>query len=150
MVEMEPGQGNKLSTDNLGIQVSFLYTNQYRERMLRIINHSVVLSNDQRQIYESCDYLAITNGKEMINLIYIALMRKHAGNFYSTTSLIDLNREFLNNAKSVYQQGTQVLKEDTEVLDMFPLSILGAMKHPTLNLHCFKSNIKSPYKLPKL
>lgn len=70
-------------------------------------------------------------------------MRNHVPKLYLTTPLTDLNMEFLNNAKKIYSQGTAVLKDEAEVLDMFPLCILGCMKHPVLNLHAFKSKFSN-------
>lgn len=45
------------------IQVSFLYTNSNRERVLRIINHGVKVSNSLSEIYENCDYVVLGNSR---------------------------------------------------------------------------------------
>lgn len=45
------------------IQVSFLYTNSNRERVLRIINHGVKVSNNLSEIYENCDYVVLGNSR---------------------------------------------------------------------------------------
>jgi hypothetical protein len=43
------------------VQISFLYTNPRRERVLRIINHGIKVSNSLSEIYENCDYTVVGN-----------------------------------------------------------------------------------------
>lgn len=45
----------------LFFQVSFLYTNSDRERILRIINHAVKVSNSVPEIYQHADYTVVGN-----------------------------------------------------------------------------------------
>lgn len=68
-------------------------------------------------------------------------MRMHEPKIYTSTSFTDLQREFINQAKAVYNQGTSVLGEDSDILSMFPLTVLGCMKHPILNLGTFTSKL---------
>lgn len=63
MIEMEPNQGVKPRTKDFALQVSFLYTDQYRNRILRIINHVVGTSPNQRDVLAACDYQAVAVSK---------------------------------------------------------------------------------------
>lgn len=48
-------------THVLFFQISFLYTNINRERVLRIINHGIKVSGNLSEIYENCDYAVVGN-----------------------------------------------------------------------------------------
>ena len=65
-VELEPEKDR--ITDNLGIQVSFLHTNQDRKRVIRVINCTIAVSNDPTEIYEACDSSTVAQGTPLISL----------------------------------------------------------------------------------
>lgn len=64
MCNFEPDEHKKMLTENFGFQVSFLYTNSKRERILRLINHVCTISGDYGQIFEGVDYQAVAHCKE--------------------------------------------------------------------------------------
>lgn len=57
-----PPKGSLINqTHVLFMQVSFLYTNSNRERILRIINHGVKVSPSIAEVFESSDYSVLGN-----------------------------------------------------------------------------------------
>ena len=59
---LSPPKGSLINqTHVLFMQVSFLYTNSNRERILRIINHGVKVSPSVAEVFEACDYTVLGN-----------------------------------------------------------------------------------------
>lgn len=110
------------------VQISFLFTNPKRERVLRIINHGIKVSSNLGEIYENCDYVAIGN----------MITRKSVPLFYDGRySLIDINNSLTQQAKKLYMYSNQVLKQEGKEspLVMLPMLTLGILKHPIFNMH---------------
>ena len=125
MIEFSPGQGCFTSTQTFALQLSFLYTNENRERMLRVVNHAVRVSNNIQEVVQGIDSQTITN----------ALMKKYLSQFYQQTALVDINMSIFNAAKKIflqYQQlcAKQVSEEVEDASAFMPQQVLGLMKHP--------------------
>lgn len=115
------------------VQISFLYTNPNRERILRIINHGIKVSSNLGEIYENCDYVAIGN----------MIARKSLPMFWDGRySLVDINNSVVQQAKKLYMYSNQVLKQEGKEspLVMLPMQTLGLLKHPIFNMHNLASS----------
>ena len=98
MIEFSPGQGCFTSSQTFGLQLSFLYTNENRERMLRVVNHAVRVSSNIQDIVQAIDSQTITN----------ALFKKYLTQFYQQTPLVDINMSIFNSAKKIFLQYQQL------------------------------------------
>jgi len=110
------------------IQVSFLYTNSKRERILRIINHGIKVSCSLSEIYESADYTAIG----------VALAKRSLGFFWDAKySVVDINNNIVQAARKLYHYCNNTLKQEGKEnsLAMLPMFMLGVIKHPIFNMH---------------
>ena len=115
MVEVYPKQGATISGNTFGLQVSFLYTNEKRERMLRVINHSSKLGHNAGDCYAGIDATTLTE----------VLFKKHMSRIYEQVPLADINKGFLDHAKKIYssyhQQAHKRIQEDgVDALERFP------------------------------
>lgn len=131
MVEFWPKSGAKINGLTFALQVSFLYTNEKRERMLRVINHAVKLTNTASGVYGGIDCNNVTE----------VLFKKYLQQFYQSTPLMDININLLNHAKKIYKEYKQqaskkIQEEQYDALERFPFLMLGVMKHP---IYCMQS-----------
>lgn len=125
MVEFSPSQNSVIAGNTFALQVSFLYTNEKRERILRVVNHCAKLSNNIADVMGSVDYATLTN----------TLFKKYLTQFYQSTPLIDINMTLLNQAKKIYSQYQQmcqkkIQEQGYDALAWFPFQMLGVLKHP--------------------
>lgn len=117
------------------VQISFLYTNPKRERVLRIINHGIKVSSNLGEIYENCDYVTIGH----------MLSRKAIPMFWDGRyNLVDINNTIVQQAKKLYMYSNQVLKQEGKEspLVMLPMLTLGILKHPIFNMHNLVSRFR--------
>ena len=84
MVEFYPKQGATISGNTFAMQISFLYTNDKRERMLRVINHACKLKALSGDCYASLDANTLTE----------VLFKKHMQRIYEQVALADINKGF--------------------------------------------------------
>jgi len=124
MVEFWPKTGNIISGTTFAMQISFLYTNEKRERMLRIINHATKLSGAATGVYGGIDSSTVTE----------ALFKKYLTQFYQATPLMDINMQMLNHAKKIFKDyhthaAKKIQEDGFDALERFPFMMLGVMKH---------------------
>jgi hypothetical protein len=123
MVEFTPNQNANLTGHTFSMQISFLYTNERRERMLRVMNHTTKLG----------PLSAVLCGLDS-DVLTEVLFKRSLQHFYSSTPLLDINSAMLSNAKKIYQQyhqhaGKKIEQQGYGNLDRFPFQMLGVMKH---------------------
>ncbi len=136
-----PPKGSLINqTHVLFMQVSFLYTNANRERILRIINHGVKVSPSVSEVFEACDYSVLANCTRSSP----GLVRKAVPCFWDGRySLVDINNSVVQAARKAYLQAAQIAKADgsESPLALLPMYTLGVLKHPVFNMHNMVSRL---------
>lgn len=109
------------------IQTSLLYTNESRQRMLRVHNYAVKSSRDVGDIYASIDPQTLIS----------AMVRRKLSSFVSTIPLIDIQLEMVNEFKRVFKGvASQTSAElQGQLLPHLALGFLGVLKSPVFQAH---------------
>lgn len=109
------------------IQTSLLYTNENRQRMLRVHNYGVKTSKDLTEIYSNIDYHAVLT----------SMIKKKLSGFISQLPLIDLQLETINDFKKVFKGiAAQTSSEyQSSILPFVALGFLGVLKCSIFQAH---------------
>lgn len=109
------------------VQTSLLYTNDARQRMLRVHNYAVRSSRDPSDIYGSLDPQTLV----------AAMVRRKLPSFVSTVPLIDIQLELVNEFKRVFKGvAAQTSAElQGQLLPHLALGFLGVLKSTVFQAH---------------
>lgn len=109
------------------LQTSLLYTNERRQRMLRVHNYMVPVSNSLSEVYSAIDFQSLV----------AALVRKNITQYVSTRPLPDIQQDVIAQFKKVFTgiaaQTPQSVQE--ELLSYLALGFLGILKHIVFQAH---------------
>lgn len=123
------GMGSKDCTTQpvFYIQTSLLYTNEARQRLLRVHNYSLKISKDLSEVYGGMDYQTVV----------ASVIRKKLPNFVSQLPLIDIQLEIINDFKKLFKgiAGQTTTHFQSSVLPYLALGFLGILKSSVFQAH---------------
>ena len=134
MYTFEPDNNNlSVSSKDVGnqavfyIQTSLLFTNESRQRMLRVHNYSVKMSREPVEIYGAMDYQSVLT----------AILRRKLSSFVSQMPLIDIQLETINDFKKLFKSiSAQTSSEfQQRMLPYIALGFLGVLKSSVFQAH---------------
>lgn len=103
------------------IQTSLLYTNEKRQRMLRVHNYGVPISSTMSQVFGHIDF----------QTVIAALVRRNLAQYVSSKPLPDIQIDVINQFKKLFS-GIAAHTSQTEQQNMLPyiaLGFLGTLKN---------------------
>ena len=121
-------QSKELTSQNVFyIQTSLLYTNENRQRMLRVHNYGVRTSKDLTDVYSHIDYQTLLT----------SMMRKKLSGFVSQLPLIDIQLEIINDLKKMFKGISAQTSSDYQstILPFIALGFLGILKCSIFQAH---------------
>lgn len=109
------------------IQTSLLYTNEARQRLLRVHNYSVRISPNAGEVYGHLDYQTVV----------ASIVRKKIPCFVSQLPLIDIQLEIINDFKKLFKglAGNTTTDFQGSVLPYLALGFLGMLKSSVFQAH---------------
>ena len=109
------------------IQTSLLFTNESRQRMLRVHNYSIKMSRDPVEIYGAMDYQSVLT----------AILRRKLSSFVSQVPLIDLQLEAITDFKKLFKSIAAQTSSDFQerMLPYIALGFLGVLKSSVFQAH---------------
>lgn len=109
------------------IQTSLLYTNENRQRLLRVHNYSVKVTKDQNEVYGGMDY----------QTVIASLIRKKLPSFVSQLPLIDIQLEIINEFKKLFKgiAGQTSTEFQSSILPYLALGFIGILKSSVFQAH---------------
>lgn len=115
------------SQSSFYVQTSLLYTNEARQRMLKVHNYSVKTSRDTGEIYGAIDYPTLVT----------AIVRKKLPSFISSVPLIDIQLEMINEFKKLFKgiAGQTSADFQSHILPYLALGFLGVLKSSVFQAH---------------
>lgn len=133
MYEFEPDNLSLTAAKDAGaqsffyVQTSLLYTNEQRQRLLRIHNYCVKTSRDAGEIYGALDYQAVV----------AAIVRKKLPSFVSQVPLIDIQLEAISDFKKLFKGLASQTSADFQgaTLPFLALAFLGLLKSTVFQAH---------------
>ena len=133
MYAFEPDNASTGPANNGGnqpvfyVQTSLLYTNEARQRMLRVHNYSVKISREPVEIYGAMDYQSVI----------AAIVRRKLSSFVSQVPLIDLQLDVINEFKKLFNSIAAQTPVDFQqrMLPYIALGFLGVLKSSVFQAH---------------
>jgi hypothetical protein len=103
------------------LQTSLLYTNDKRQRRIRVHNYVLPTTSKINEIYETMD----------VQTTLAAILKQNIVKILSKVSLVDLQIELVNQIKLILSKisHTTSLDFQTEVLPYFAMGFLGLLKN---------------------
>ena len=109
------------------IQTSLLYTNDKRQRMLRVHNYVIPASQALGSVYSNIDF----------QVLLAALVRKNITQYVSTRPLPDIQLDIINQFKKIFAgiAAQTPVSVQQELLPYLGLGFLGILKQPVFQAH---------------
>ena len=110
-----------MTSNRFYVQTSLLYTNEKRQRLIRVHNYMVPASNTLAEVYSAIDF----------QTLLAALVRKNLTQYISARPLPDIQQEIISQFKKIFtgisaQTSTTVQEQ---LLSYLALGFLGILKH---------------------
>ena len=103
------------------IQTSLLYTNEKRQRLIRVHNYALKITDKLKEVYNNINYQAIL----------ASVMRQNLSQFSSLRPFVDIQIDITNTMKKVFvgMAHNSSHKTQEEILPYIALGFLGILKN---------------------